>query len=184
MAGISVEEAARLLRQGGLIAYPTEAVWGFGCDPFNREAVLRLLRLKRRSVGKGLLLVAAELDQIGELLKPLTAAQIASLRESWPGHNTWLIPDPARLYPDWIRGDHASVAIRLSAHPLVREISLAFDGAVVSTSANLGGETEIRGSAEIETRFGGEIDGMVEGELGGRDEPSAIRDLLTGVRIR
>ncbi len=184
MTASQAEKAARRLRQGELIAYPTEAVWGIGCDPFNRQAVLRLLRLKQRSASKGLLLVAAGMDQIGKLLTQLTAAQIATLRASWPGRVTWLVPDPARLYPGWIRGDHSSVAIRVSAHPLVRELCLAFGEPIVSTSANLAGEREIRTIEEMRRQFADTIDYVVEGNLGGHDKPSEIRDLVTGERIR
>ncbi len=177
-------EAARRLREGELIAYPTEAVWGIGCDPFNREAVHRLLRLKRRPVDKGLLLVAAGMEQVGKLLAHLTAGETARLRDSWPGHITWLVPDPDRQYPEWIRGEHPAVAIRVSDHPVVRELCMAFGGPIVSTSANLAGEPEFRSREEVRRQFGADIACIVEGELGGHGEPSEIRDLATGVRIR
>lgn len=177
-------EVAKRLREGELIAYPTEAVWGIGCDPFNREAVLRLLRLKQRPVDKGLLLVAAGMEQIGKLLAQLSADQVARLRETWPGHITWLVPDPAGQYPEWIRGEHPAVAIRVSDHPVVRELCTAFGGPIVSTSANLAGEPEFRSVEEVRRQFGADIGCMVEGELGGHDSPSEIRDLVTGERIR
>ena len=129
--------AAQCLRRGGVIACPTEAVWGLGCDPFNHSAVLRVLALKQRPVEKGLLLVAAGMEQIEGLLAPLSQDQLAVLRQSWPGHVTWLIPDPDRRYPDWIRGEHASVAVRVSDHPVVSSICRAFGKPMVSTSANL-----------------------------------------------
>lgn len=184
MIASPVEEAARRLEAGALIAYPTEAVWGIGCDPFNREAVLRLLRLKQRPANKGLLLVAAEMDQIGKLLTQLTSAQITTLRNTWPGHVTWLVPDPAMQYPGWIRGDHPAIAIRVSDHPVVREICIAFGEPIVSTSANRAGEPEIRTLEELRRQFGDTIDCIVEGDLGGHQKPSEIRDLVTGERIR
>lgn len=177
-------EAARRLREGELIAYPTEAVWGIGCDPFNREAVYRLLGLKRRAVDKGLLLVAAGMEQIGELLAQLTVDEIARLRDSWPGHITWLVPDPDGQYPEWIRGEHPAVAIRVSDHPVVKELCLAFGGPIVSTSANLAGEPEFRSMEDVRRQFGADIDCIVEGKLGGHGKPSEIRDLVTGERIR
>ena len=177
-------EAARRLREGELIAYPTEAVWGIGCDPFNREAVYRLLRLKRRPVDKGLLLVAADMKQVGKLLAHLTVDQTARLRETWPGHITWLVPDPDRQYPEWIRGEHPAVAVRVSDHPVVRELCMAFGGPIVSTSANLAGESVFRSMEEVRRQFGADIGCMVEGDLGGHGKPSEIRDLVTGGRIR
>ncbi len=177
-------EAAQRLREGELIAYPTEAVWGIGCDPFNRKAVYRLLRLKQRPVNKGLLLVAAGMEQIGKLLTQLTIDQIAVLRETWPGHVTWLVPDPALLYPEWIRGKHPAVAIRVSDHPVVQELCMAFGEPIVSTSANLAGEPEFRSPDDVERQFGDAIGCLIEGELGAHDKPSEIRDLVTGERIR
>ena len=178
------ENAAQVLGRGGVIAYPTEAVWGLGCDPFHHDAVLRVLELKQRTVEKGLLLVAAGMDQIQDLLAPLNANQLSALRESWPGHVTWLIPDPGGLYPDWIRGEHRSVAVRVSGHPVVQSICRAFGGPVVSTSANLAGEPEIRTREELLRQFGERIDCIVAGEPGGRASPSEIRDLLSKARIR
>ncbi len=180
----AAEEAASLLGQGKLIAYPTEAVWGIGCDPFNEAAVLRVLRLKQRAVEKGLLLLAAGMDQIEDLLAPLALEQIAVLRESWPGHITWLIPDPHKRYPDWVKGKHPSVAIRVSDHPVAAAVSRSFGKPMVSTSANLAGEPEIRSRQDLRRQFGDGIDHVVEGELGGRDAPSEIRDLSSGRRIR
>ena len=177
-------EAAKRLREGELIAYPTEAVWGIGCDPFNRDAVYRLLRLKQRPVNKGLLLVAAGMEQIGKLLTQLTVDQLAALRETWPGHITWLVPDPARLYPEWIRGEHPAVAVRVSDHPVVRELCMAFGEPIVSTSANLAGKPEFRSVDEVRRQFGDAIGCLIEGELGAHDRPSEIRDLVTGERIR
>lgn len=177
-------EAASRLHQGKLIAYPTEAVWGIGCDPFNKAAVLRILRLKRRPLEKGLLLLAADMDQIEDLLGVLAPEQIAVLRESWPGPVTWLIPDPDQRYPDWIKGEHQSVAIRVSDHPVAAAISRSFGKPVVSTSANLAGEPEIRSREDLHRQFGDGIDYVVAGKLGGRGAPSEIRDLSSGRRIR
>lgn len=184
MTGTRAIEAAKRLREGELIAYPTEAVWGIGCDPFNRKAVRRLLRLKQRPANKGLLLVAAGMDQIGKLLARLSVEQIGKLRETWPGHVTWLVPDPAGLYPEWIRGEHPSVALRVSGHPVVRELCMAFAEPIVSTSANLAGAPEFRSPEAVRRQFGDAIGCIVAGELGGHARPSEIRDLLTGERVR
>ncbi len=182
--GAGSEEAASRLQRGELIACPTEAVWGISCDPFNEAAVLRVLRLKRRPVEKGLLLLAAGMDQIEDLLAPLAPQQIAELRESWPGPVTWLIPDPDKRYPGWVKGKHPSVAIRVSDHPVAAAISRSFGKPMVSTSANLAGEPEIRSRQDLRRQFGDRIHCIVKGELGGRDAPSEIRDLSSGRRIR
>lgn len=180
----NIQLACRHLEQGNVIAYPTEAVWGLGCDPGNEAAVYKILHLKKRPVHKGLILVGADIAQFESLLSELTAEQRNSLEASWPGHVTWLVPDPRQLIPSWIKGEHQSVAIRVSAHPLVQELCVAFAGPIVSTSANEAGEEEIRSRLILEEKFVGSIDYIVDGELGKAEKPSEMRDLLSGNVIR
>ena len=106
-----VQQAARVVRAGGVIAYPTEAVWGLGCDPWDEMAVDRLLALKERPVHKGLILVADTIRQFDFLLEDLPEAWQDRLASTWPGPNTWLVPHQDRL-PQWITGQHDTVALR------------------------------------------------------------------------
>ena len=163
-----------------MIAYPTEAVWGIGCDPWNEEAVHRLLAIKQRPMSKGLILVASSISQLAPLYNPLPKEQQAALGETWPGPNTWLIPDPKDLVPTWIKGEHKSVAIRVSAHSLVVELCNLFGGMLVSTSANLAGEPEIRSRLKLQLKLGDKLDFVVPGSLGPESNPSTIRDLASG----
>lgn len=112
--------AARVVREGGVIAYPTEAVWGLGCDPWNEDAVYRLLALKARPVEKGLIVVAAHIQLLDFLLEDLPDVWLERLAGTWPGPNTWLVPHQDRL-PEWVTGVHDSVAVRVTDHPLVQE---------------------------------------------------------------
>ncbi len=184
MDKLNLQLACRNLEQGKLIAYPTEAVWGLGCDPQNEKAVGRILRLKARPVYKGLILVAATREQFGKLLHGLSSKQQARLQASWPGHVTWLIPDPGQLIPEWIKGSHQCVAVRVSTHPIVQQLCTLFGAPIVSTSANKTGAAEIRSRATLEETFGGSIDCIVSGELGRADKPSEMRDLISGKVIR
>ncbi|MEH6470419.1 MAG: L-threonylcarbamoyladenylate synthase [Halopseudomonas sp.] len=179
-----IKQAAAALRRGGVIGYPTEAVWGLGCDPYQRDAVERLLALKQRPAHKGLILVAADIDQLDELVRPLNSQQQALLQGSWPGPTTWLLPDPDNLIPRWIKGDHGSVAVRVSAHPQVAALCRAFDGPLVSTSANLAGDEAARSGTAVRQMFGRALDYLLPGGLGGHDQPSAIRDLSSGATLR
>ena len=179
-----LQQACETLEAGGLIAYPTEAVWGLGCDPQSYSAVKRILALKGRSQDKGLILVAAGVHQLGKLLAGLTAQQLGLIEASWPGPTTWLIPDPTNLFPDWIKGKHQSIAIRVSAHPLVHALCEHFGRPIVSTSANAAGKMAIRSRSELEAQFGSSIDYVVAGDLGVEALPSEIRDLLSGSLIR
>ncbi len=177
-----LQQIAQKIRRGAVIAYPTEAVWGLGCDPFNATAVARLLALKDRPMHKGLILVAATIEQFAWLLDGLTAEQVAQLTTSWPGPNTWLVPHHNRV-PEWITGTHDSVAIRVSAHPLVAKLC-ALTGPLVSTSANPGGLLPAKSRLRIEQYFHGQLDAVLTGELGQSSSPSTIRDLRTGQVLR
>lgn len=177
-----VQQATRVIRAGGVIAYPTEAVWGLGCDPWDEDAVYRLLELKMRPVEKGLILVAAHIDQFEFLLDDLPERWLDRLAGSWPGPNTWLVPHRDRL-PEWITGQHDSVALRVSGHPLVAHLC-ALAGPLVSTSANPAGRPAARSRLRVEQYFPGQLDAVLNGPLGGRRNPSTIRDVRSGEVIR
>jgi L-threonylcarbamoyladenylate synthase len=177
-----IQQAALVVRNGGVIAYPTEAVWGLGCDPWNGDAVERLLALKDRPVHKGLILVAADIEQFDFLLEDLPEIWLARLSGSWPGPNTWLVPHQNRL-PEWISGQHSSVALRVSDHPQVRALC-RHTGPLVSTSANPAGRPSARSRLRIEQYFPGQLDRVLGGNLGGRKNPSLIRDLVSGDVVR
>jgi L-threonylcarbamoyladenylate synthase len=177
-----VRQIARIVEAGGVIAYPTEAVWGLGCNPWDEQAVQRLLALKARPVSKGLILIADCIHQFDFLLDGLPKLWLERLTSSWPGPNTWLVPHRNRL-PMWITGQHDSVALRVTAHPLVRDIC-ALTGPLVSTSANPSGRPAARSRLRVEQYFSGQLDGVLGGALGGRRHPSLIRDLPSGQVIR
>ncbi|MGB4246607.1 MAG: Sua5/YciO/YrdC/YwlC family protein [Pseudohongiellaceae bacterium] len=179
-----VRQAANRLLNGEVLAYPTEAVWGLGCDPENESATMRLLAIKNRPVHKGLILVAGSVDQVDFLLETLTPAQRTKILATWPGPTTWLIPDYDEMIPWWIKGDHASVAVRVSAHPLVASLCLAFGGPIVSTSANKAGQRPARTALNVIKHMGQEIDGMLCGSLGSEQKPSRIVDLLSDTVLR
>lgn len=178
-----IEQAAAVLAAGGVVAYPTEAVWGLGCDPWNEQSVARLLQLKVRSVDKGLILIAASQDQLDWLLHDLSQAQRSRLQLSWPGPTTWLVPHSGRV-PPWVCGAHDSVAVRVSAHPVVQKLCLAWGGPLVSTSANVSGTQAAREQFQVRRYFGDAVDALVPGSTGNSERPSTIRDLVTDRVIR
>jgi len=182
LAGWRLGQIRRVLQSGGVIAYPTEAVWGLGCNPWQAAAVERVLWLKQRPVEKGLILIAGDMQQFDFLLWDLPRSQLAKLQLSWPGPNTWLVPHQGRL-PPWVTGDHATVALRVSDHPLVRQLCAAC-GPLISTSANPAGRPPARSRLRVEQYFHGELDDVVPGVLGLQRNPSMIRDLQTDSVIR
>lgn len=179
-----IRRAVQILRDGGVIAYPTEAVWGLGCDPWNRQAVSRLLSLKSRAVDKGVILACGDMSQLDFLLSSLTSAQYQKLSASWPGPYTWLVPDLFNRVPSWIKGNHKKVAVRVSEHSLIIELSAAFGRPIVSTSANPAGAPPALNALRVRQYFGDLLDYIVPGELGREQQPSRIMDLDSGVIIR
>ncbi|MGY0561586.1 MULTISPECIES: Sua5/YciO/YrdC/YwlC family protein [unclassified Luteimonas] len=181
----TAQTAAAILRGGGIVAHPTEAVWGLGCDPLDEAATLRLLALKQREVGKGLILVAGTRQQIDAFIDwdALPADRRKAVTSSWPGPHTWVVPASAAV-PTWIRGDHAGVAVRVSAHPPVIALCAAFGGPIVSTSANVAGAPPPGRLAELSAQIRAGVDAVLAGDTGGLESPTAIRDALTGAILR
>lgn len=178
-----LRKAVYALRNGGVIAYPTEAVWGLGCDPLNPFAVQRLLQIKRRDPSRGLILIGARFDHFAAFLQPVPAATRRRLAQSWPGPVTWLLPARPEC-PRWLRGEHDTLAVRVSAHPVCRALCRAWGGALVSTSANVSGRPPAKSRLQLRKQFDERLDCIVPGELGGRSRPSEIRDAVTGGVLR
>ncbi|MCL4106011.1 UNVERIFIED_CONTAM: hypothetical protein GTU68_058317 [Idotea baltica] len=180
---MSINQSLAALSCGGVIACPTEAVWGLSCDPFNRSAVAQLLALKRRRVAKGLILIAAHESQLDWLLEGISDAQRARLTLSWPGPTTWLVPHCNKV-PAWIHGDHETVAVRVSAHPTVSALCSAWGGVLTSTSANPAGCQPPQHSFQLRGYFGDQLDYIVPGSVGGADRPTTIKDLRSDQILR
>lgn len=183
MTTFSIAAAAEALQEGRVIAYPTEAVYGLGCDPAQSEAVMALLAMKQRSPDKGLILIAHTPDAFAGYIAdgvPEEAWQRARL--SWPGPATWVFPAKAAV-PSCLRGTHSSIALRVSNHPIVQELCSAFGGCIVSTSANVASQPPCKDAAEIDASFP-KIAGIVSGPLGNLSRPTVVRDVLTGHLIR
>lgn len=182
-ARLGIEQAVAALRQGRVIACPTEAVWGLGCDPFNQKAVENLLVLKQRPVEKGLILVAADLQQLLPYLADISAQQKAMLEADSDRPTTWLVPFCADKIPRWITGEHHLLAVRISRHPLIQTLCRETGMPLVSSSANPQSLPEARSTDAVRAYFGDQLP-LCEGELGDADRPSRIINLLTGEVIR
>jgi L-threonylcarbamoyladenylate synthase len=175
--------AVAQLDQGNIIAYPTEAVYGLGCDPRNETAIRKLLELKSRSEAAGFVLIASDFEQLRPWLADIDPELIKKAMQSWPGPVTWLFPR-AQDVPDLVAGDHATIAVRLTAHEPSQALCKAFGSALISSSANTHSATPARSVAEVEDYFGKQLGGILAGPLGVAGQPSEIRDLLTGNIIR
>lgn len=176
--------AARCLRAGGIVLHATEGVWGLACDPFDAEAVRRLLDLKGRAPGKGLILIGASDESFAPELAAVDQAQVETIRNSWPGPETWILPN--QRFPYWITGDHDGVAVRVPGHPQARALTAAFGDPLVSTSANPSGLPAPRSSIRARGIFAADRDGIdyvLPGEVLEPGAPSRIRT-LSGEAIR
>lgn len=174
---VDLAPAIAALRSGGIIAYPTEAVWGVGCDPFERNAVERLLAIKQRPVEKGLILLAGEVGQLAGLVDwdALPPGRRELVLASWPGPHTWVVPATPGV-PAWVTGAHRAVAVRVSAHPVAASLSRGFGAPLVSTSANLSGQAPARTREALDPALLSEIDAVTPGETGNLPAPTPIRD--------
>jgi len=178
-----IKQAANVILSGGIIAYPTEAVYGLGCNPVDTSAVIRLLHLKHRPMEKGLILVAADINQ----LEPFIAIPSEAIRKkicaTWPGPVTWILPAKPGV-PVTLTGAHRSLAVRVSAHPLVQALCWEIDQPLVSTSANLESMPPARSALAVQRVFGQEVDYILHGSVDISAKPSEIRDALTDQILR
>lgn len=172
-----------MLRRGGVVAYPTEGVYGLGCDPLDAGAAERLAALKGRPRGKGLIVIAAHLDSLRPLLAPLPPDVERRVGAAWPGPVTWVLP-AAPGTPAWLTGGRPGLAVRVTAHPLAAALCRAVGGPIVSTSANRSGRRPARTALAVRRAFGAAVDVVLSGPLGGSAGPSEIRDAASGRVVR
>lgn len=165
--------------QGGVLAYPTEGVWGLGCDPANETAVRKILSLKGRPVEKGLILVTGDISYVSFLLNALPVEQRIFADSVWPGHTTLLVQDVHKQIPWFVKGDHDTVAIRVSLHPFIQWFSKAVSPLLISTSANRSGKAACRFPWQIQRQFGNQVNYVVPGNTLGAAGPSDIISLAS-----
>jgi L-threonylcarbamoyladenylate synthase len=176
----NITAAVEQLKAGNIIAYPTEAVYGLGCDPINEQAVMQLLHIKQRPIEKGLILIAASLAQLEPYLL-LTDDILAKVLPTWAGAVTWVIPAKPDV-PRWLTGEHDSLAVRVTAHPIARQLCEQYGGAIVSTSANISTQPAFRSAVEVANAFPDLF--VLDGALGDLAKETAIYDVLSGERLR
>ena len=178
----SYRRIAAHLRRGGVIAYPTESCYGLGCDPDNRRAVQRILRLKGRPQHKGLILIASHYHQVARYLQALTHDEQAKLKEDGAQAVTYLMPARPSC-PRWLRGAHDTLAVRLTAHPFAKNLCRGANSALVSTSANRSGQRPAKTYAQCQRLFGRKV-WVLPGRVGKRRNPSTIIPWADGKIVR
>lgn len=177
---IPVRRAAQLLRRGGLVGFPTEGLWGIGCNALDEAACVRVLQIKRRPPEKGLIVLAADPEPLVALVEPAAAEEVGELLLRDPG-TTWVVP-AAPWLPVTLTGGRDTIALRLTPHPVAAALARQAGLPLVSTSANRSGAPPARSALQVHRVLGRELDGVVAGRAGGR--PTTIRRWPDGERLR
>ena len=173
--------AAKILRSGGVIAYPTEGVFGLGCLPSKELAIKRILTIKNRDASKGLILIANDAKQLDPWIKLPNNISLPKPVDKYPV--TWIVPYSAKI-SKLVTGKNEGVAIRLTANRIVQSICSSVESAIISTSANLSGQSIVKNQTELKEKFAGLVDFIVPGNCGPALGPSEIRNLKTGQILR
>ena len=174
-----VNQAALVIRQGGIVAYATEYCFGLGCNPSNRNAVMRLLRFKRRTWHKGLIVIAADSEQLAGLVEEIPTKVL----KHWPGPVTYLLAARPAV-PRWLRGKHETLAVRVTAHPQAALLCRQAGMAIVSTSANRAGQQPVRDYRSAWRRLREVADFILPGQVGKLSAPTPIIDAASGRQLR
>jgi L-threonylcarbamoyladenylate synthase len=183
MLDADLQQAIHTVQQGGVLAYPTEAVYGLGCNPQNLAAVQRILDLKQRPAKKGLILIAADWTQLSKWLLPLSAEVQARVTADYAYPITWLLPTADHV-STLIRGEHDSLAVRVTQHPTCRLLCQALGYPLISTSANRSYDAPARSAQQVRAYFADTLDYILDASLGTASQPSEIRDGLSNQLIR
>ncbi len=167
---VTLKEAIKIIQEGGIIAYPTETTWGLGCNAMDETALLKLAKVKQRSLNKGLIVLIHDYSQLAQLAKPLSQTQIQTLKEKWPGPHTFICP-ALKTLPKPLTGEHSGIAIRMSPHPIANALSK--NPPITSTSANISSQETLTNAEDIINTFNSLIDGVIDG-MPGEQPPSSI----------
>jgi tRNA threonylcarbamoyl adenosine modification protein (Sua5/YciO/YrdC/YwlC family) len=175
--------ASTIIRNGGLVACPTESIFGLDCDPNNNDAIKKLIRIKNRSFNKGFILAASSLNQLQPFISTLTNQQKEKILQINNLPITWIVPAKKDINPN-LSGGRETIAIRVTQHPILQQLCDSLCSALISTSANPSDMPPAKSVVQVQEYFGTNVDYIIDGELGECKNPSEIRDLLTDEVIR
>lgn len=170
---------ARILATGGIVAHPTEGVFGLACDPLNARALARTIALKRRDGAKGLIVIGAATEHLAGLAHADDLVRLPATERA----TTWVVR-AGPLAPRLVTGGRCTIAVRLCSHRPTAALCHAFGRAVVSTSANRSGSPPVQSALGVRLRFGVSVDGVMGDAVGGARRPSRIVELASGRVLR
>lgn len=177
-----IGEIAAALAGAAVAAYPTETFYALGAPAFERKAVRRVFRLKKRAAAKALSVVASDLDMVREISGPPPPGFLALAGEFWPGPLTVVLP-AAPGVPGFLAGPGRTIAVRVPPLAWLRALVRELGEPLTATSANLSGEKELADPRDVEALFSGKIDLLVDGGPAPGGRPSTVVD-LSGERPR
>ena len=179
-----LNNACKLIESGGIVAYPTEAVFGLGCDPMNEHAVRRLSEIKKRPQNKSYILITDNFARLRPFCAPIDDLRWQRVKQDWPGPYTWVFP-ATELCPRWLCNKEVGIAVRVTAHPVAAALCNLCGHALVSTSANPSGEPPAKTWQEVEATFNDTVDYIVCGDVSyPTGKPTVIRNATSCKRIR
>tara|TARA_B100001059_G_scaffold236582_1_gene287977 strand:- start:3753 stop:4298 length:546 start_codon:yes stop_codon:yes gene_type:complete len=172
-------DASEIIKNGGVVIYPTEGIYGIGCDPFNRSSIEDIFKIKGRESDKSFIILCSKINHIERVIN-IKLFDKRKLNDN--SFTTWIVPSSEDC-PTWLEKDK-SVAIRITNHPVIDELCHYLNGPIVSTSANYSNQKYINDITIIEKHFDGKVDCIVNGSLGKEKKPSMIRNILTNKILR
>ena len=181
--GRDISIASHCIQAGGVIAYPTEGVFGLGCLPDNEAAIETLLNLKNRQIDKGFILIAARREQLVPYIATLSAALESKLDDTWPGPVTWILPC-SNTAPVSVTGNKPTIATRVTQHKVASALCTECNSAIISTSANISGKPACKTAQQVSEVFGNQLDYILDYSVGDLKGPTPIFDGITGDQLR
>lgn len=177
----SIRHAAHIIRRGGIIAYPTDTIYGLGCNPFNIEAVERINTIKQRPANKQFILLAAHIDQVRSLI--VLDSDHKSLISLSTEPTSWIVK-ASQHAPCWLTDKDNSLTFRISKNETVEKLCSALGHAVISTSANISGKKPAKNALEIHRYFHNTVDKILASNKKLTGSPSKIIRLCDNHIIR
>ena len=181
----NVKDAAEVIKKGGLIVCPTEGVYGISCNMEDHDAIDRLINLKKRDIGKGLIVVESVLSRVINLLdaRHISVQSYALMMKMWPGPHTFVVPVKKGYSNRAIRIDN-TLALRVTAFKTMMELCDSSGCPLISTSANLSGNPASADLSNIDKEILEGVDLVLNLPCGGQREPTSIYDIVTDTLIR
>lgn len=177
----SIRHAAHIINHGGIIAYPTETVYGLGCDIYNPDAIEKINIIKQRPLNKQFIILVGEIAQIRSLIEINDKEK--SIIENTTEPTSWVIK-ASPLAPEWLTDDRNMLTIRISQNSLVKKLCHILGHGIISTSANISGKKPARTSLDLHNAFHDKVDKILVSNQKTFNKPSKIIRLCDNYVIR